>query len=89
MLTITDSRRLTSCLGSTRRESLCIGGMGRGSLRMPALLAVKQQAGFIHDRAVLLLLLFLQGGPYHTKFFDPKIKAPPEIRNISGDCKTR
>ena len=59
MLTITDSRRLTDCLGSTGRESLCIGGMGRGSLSLPALLAVKQQAGFIHDRAVLL---FLQGG---------------------------
>jgi uncharacterized protein (DUF1501 family) len=86
MLTITDSNRLTDCPGSTRREFLRIGGMGMGSLFLPALLAAKQQAGFIHDRAVVLL--FLQGGPSHIEFFDPKMQAPPEIRSMTGEIQT-
>ncbi|MBT6848456.1 MAG: DUF1501 domain-containing protein, partial [Planctomycetaceae bacterium] len=75
MLTITDSNRLTDCPGSTRREFMRIGGMGMGNLLLPALLAAKQQAGFMQDRAVVLL--FLQGGPSHIEFFDPKMQAPP------------
>ena len=86
MLTITDSRRLTDCPGSTRREFLRIGGMGMGGLCLPALLAAKQQPGFIHDRAVVLL--FLQGGPSHIEFFDPKMQAPPEIRSMTGEIQT-
>ena len=86
MLTITDSNRLTDCPGSTRREFLRIGGMGMGSLFLPALLAAKQKTGFIHDRAVVLL--FLQGGPSHIEFFDPKMQAPPEIRSMTGEIQT-
>jgi hypothetical protein len=86
MLTITDSRRLTDCPGSTRREFLRIGGMGMGSMFLPALLAAKQQGGFINNRAVVLL--FLQGGPSHIEFFDPKMQAPPEIRSMTGEIQT-
>jgi uncharacterized protein (DUF1501 family) len=82
MLTITDSNRRAD----TRREFLRIGGMGMGSMFLPALLAAKQQSGFVHDRAVVLL--FLQGGPSHIEFFDPKMQAPPEIRSMTGEIQT-
>src|SRR5262249_30764642 len=39
------------------------------------------------DRAVVLL--FLQGGPSHIEFFDPKMTAPEDIRSITGEVQTR
>ena len=86
MLTISDHRRLTACPGNTRREFLRIGGFGMGSLLLPALVSAKQQAHFVQDRAVVLL--FLQGGPSHIEFFDPKMSAPPEIRSMTGEIQT-
>ncbi|MBT6724438.1 MAG: DUF1501 domain-containing protein, partial [Planctomycetaceae bacterium] len=34
-------------------------------------------------------MLFLQGGPSHIEFFDPKMSAPPEIRSITGEIQTK
>lgn len=39
------------------------------------------------DRSVVLL--FLQGGPSHLEFFDPKMSAPAEIRSRTGEVKTK
>ena len=36
-----------------------------------------------------VVLLFLQGGPPHIEFFDPKMTAPREIRSITGEVQTR
>ena len=38
------------------------------------------------DRSVVLL--FLQGGPSHIEFFDPKMSAPEDVRSITGEVKT-
>ncbi|MBA62570.1 MAG: hypothetical protein CMJ76_09420 [Planctomycetaceae bacterium] len=87
MLTITDVRSTKTCDGYSRRDFIRIGGAGLGSLTLPSLLAANEQPGFVKDRAVVLL--FLQGGPSHIEFFDPKMTAPPEIRSITGEIQTR
>ena len=58
-----------------------------GSLTLPSLLSARGQPGFVKDRSVVLL--FLQGGPSHIEFFDPKMSAPPEIRSITGEIPTK
>ena len=40
----------------------------------------------VKDRSVVLL--FLQGGPSHIEFFDPKMSAPAEVRSITGEVQT-
>ena len=64
-------------------------GMFAG-LNLPNLMQVKAMAGnhpkLVKDRAVVLL--FLQGGPPHIEFFDPKMSAPSEFRSITGEVKT-
>ncbi len=86
MLTITDPHLTKTCGGFTRRDFLRIGGAGLGCMTLPSLLAAREQPGYIKDRAVVLL--FLQGGPSHIEFFDPKMTAPPEIRSITGEIQT-
>ena len=86
MLSITDILPLAKCGGCSRREFIRIGGAGLGSLTLPSLISAQEQTGFIKDRAVVLL--FLQGGPSHIEFFDPKMSAPPEIRSITGEIQT-
>ena len=86
MLTITSPHPAKTCGGLNRRDFIRIGGAGLGSLTLPSLLAAKEHSGFIKDRAVVLL--FLQGGPSHIEFFDPKMSAPPEIRSITGEIQT-
>ena len=41
----------------------------------------------MRDKAVVLL--FLQGGPSHIEFFDPKMSAPAEYRSKTGEVKTK
>jgi hypothetical protein len=70
---------------------LRIGGLGLlGGLTLPALLRARADAAAagraVKDRAVVLL--FLQGGPSHIEFFDPKMTAPEEIRSITGEVQT-
>lgn len=86
MLTITDPRHTRYPSRFNRREFIRIGGAGLGSLTLPSLLAASEQPGFIKGRSVVLL--FLQGGPSHIEFFDPKMTAPPEIRSITGETQT-
>ena len=87
MLSITDTVPSESCAGFSRREFIRIGGAGMGSLSLPSLLSARGQPGFVKDRSVVLL--FLQGGPSHIEFFDPKMSAPPEIRSITGEIQTK
>ena len=44
-------------------------------------------AGVMRDKAVVFL--FLQGGPSHIEFFDPKMTAPAEYRSKTGEAKTK
>lgn len=91
MISLTDVKPTHNCQGYTRRDFLRVGSLGLGGLTLANLLAVKAEAARaglpIHDRSVVLL--FLQGGPPHIEFFDPKMEAPSEIRSITGEVKTK
>ncbi len=91
MFTLGDRRPNKTCAGYSRRDFLRVGALGVGGLTLPNMLAAKaaaSQLGIpVHDRAVVLL--FLQGGPPHIEFFDPKMTAPAEFRSITGEIKTK
>jgi hypothetical protein len=61
-----------------------------GGLGLPALLRARAEAvtggKSIKDRSVVFL--FLQGGPSHIEFFDPKMSAPADIRSMNGEVQT-
>jgi hypothetical protein len=92
MLTIQDTNRARTCQGFNRREFLRIGGLGMlGGLSLPQFLAAKAQAAalgrVVKDKAVVFL--FLQGGPSHIEFFDPKMSAPSDVRSTTGETQTK
>jgi hypothetical protein len=91
MLGIFDRGYARNCQGRSRREFLRVGGLGLlGGLTLPDLLRAREElasAGLpVRDKSVVLL--FLQGGPPHIEFFDPKMTAPAEIRSSTGEVKT-
>ena len=87
MLSLTDIRPSRHCQGYSRREFLRIGALGAGVLTLPNLMEAASAAGhYVRDRSIVLL--FLQGGPSHIEFFDPKMTAPAEIRSITGEVAT-
>jgi Protein of unknown function (DUF1501) len=92
MLTVLDRRPDRNCQRFSRREFLNIGSLGLlGGLTLPLLLRARAQAAAagwaVRDRSVILL--FLQGGPSHIEFFDPKMTAPAEFRSTTGEVQTR
>ena len=91
MLAITDPAGERNCRGLSRRELLRIGALGFGGLGLNDLMALRASAALagasLKDKSVVLL--FLQGGPTHIEFFDPKMTAPAEIRSMTGEVKTR
>jgi len=89
MLTILDTRPQRHCQGYSRRELLRIGGLGLlGGLALPDLLraAAASPGTLTKDRSVVLL--FLQGGPSHIEFFDPKMSAAEDVRSMTGEVQT-
>ena len=91
MLTLHDPLPNRTCQGYSRRDFLRIGTLGAGSLSLADMLRTKTEAGIgpgvLRDKSVVLL--FLQGGPPHIEFFDPKMSAPTEIQSITGEVATR
>ena len=91
MLSIRDLHPTHHCQGYSRREFLRVGSLGLGALSLAGLLRTKAAAaltpGVLKDRSVVLL--FLQGGPPHIEFFDPKMTAPSEIRCVTGEVPTK
>jgi hypothetical protein len=79
------------CDGLSRRSFLQVGSLALGGLTLPQLLAARTEAAesapYVRDRSVVLL--FLNGGPSHIEFFDPKMTAPSEIRSITGEVQTK
>ena len=93
MLTLSDHKPNQTCAGLGRRDFLkagVLGGLGLGSLTLPGLLEAKAKAVAqgkpMRNKSVVLL--FLQGGPPHIEFFDPKMSAPAEYRSINGEIPT-
>jgi hypothetical protein len=91
VLTISDPRPAHDCQGFSRRGFLRIGAMGAGGLSLQAVLASqacgRASASVLTGKSVVLL--FLQGGPPHIEFFDPKMTAPGEIRSVTGEVQTK
>lgn len=91
MLTISDTRPAHDCQGFSRRDFLRIGALGAGGLSLAGMLASdargESAASVLKGKSVVLL--FLQGGPPHIEFFDPKMTAPAEIRSLTGEVQTK
>ncbi len=95
MLSISDPRPNKTCEGYGRREFLRVGtlGMGLGMFGLEPLLRMAEAGsngngdGAVRKKSVVLL--FLNGGPPHIEFFDPKMTAPSEYHSISGEVKTK
>jgi uncharacterized protein (DUF1501 family) len=79
MLRLDASRGATYCDGLTRRDFLHAGSLGMLGLTLPAFARAKE-AGVVQDKDVNCIMLFLLGGPSHIDTWDPKPKAPAEVR---------
>lgn len=90
MLTLSDTRPTRDCQRLSRRELLRVGGLTLGGLSLPGLMASRAAAAAkdSYVRDVSVVFLFLQGGPSHIEFFDPKMTAPSEIRSTTGEIPT-
>src|SRR5260221_4883380 len=90
MFTIYDDAFDRTCSGLSRRELLRVGSLALGGLALPGLLHARAGAPrankVVKDKSVVLL--FLQGGPSHLEFFDPKMSAPSNVRSITGETQT-
>src|SRR3954451_13183005 len=79
MLRLDAERSVSFCDGLTRRDFLHAGAISSLGLTLPGFLAQKA-AGNVRDRDVNCIMLFLVGGPSHIDTWDPKPKAPAEVR---------
>src|SRR5437879_3181548 len=79
MLRLDADRPVSFCDGLTRRDFLHAGSLAALGLTLPGFLA-RKAAGAAKDRDVNCIMLFLVGGPSHIDTWDPKPKAPAEVR---------
>ncbi len=83
------------CDGLSRREMLRVGGLGTVGLTLPSLLQARaaRAASPASDAvgrgsAKSCIILFLMGGPPQHSTWDPKPKAPVEVRGEFGPIDT-
>lgn len=90
MLTLLDPRPDKTCQGLARREFLRVGTLGFGGLSLASLLRTQAEAALPANvvKPKSVVLLFLQGGPSHIEFFDPKMTAPAEFHSVNGEIQT-
>src|SRR5262245_11047801 len=88
MLRCDADRAVSFCDGLTRRDFLHAGALAPLGLTLPALMAQKA-AGAAPDRDINCIMLFLVGGPSHIATWDPKPKAPAEVRGPFQPIGTR
>jgi Protein of unknown function (DUF1501) len=79
MLRLDAERSVSFCDGFTRRDFLHAGSVATLGLTLPGWLGLKTQ-GAASDQDVNCIMLFLVGGPSQIDTWDPKPKAPAEIR---------
>jgi uncharacterized protein (DUF1501 family) len=81
MLRLDAPRSVSFCDGLTRRDFLHAGSLSLLGLTLPSFSAQKARAvEKAKDDDVNCIMLFLVGGPSHIDTFDPKPKAPAEVR---------
>lgn len=79
------------CQGLSRREMLCVGGLGLAGLTLADWFRAKEAAASPSGDApsdVSCIFLWLDGGPSHLETFDPKPEAPDTIRGPWGARQT-
>ena len=79
MLRLDAGRSFSLCDGLSRRDFLHAGALSGLGLTLPGLLASRASAA-AKDKDVNCILLMLVGGPSHIDTWDPKPKAPAEVR---------
>jgi uncharacterized protein (DUF1501 family) len=79
MLRFDADRSVSFCDGLTRRDFLHAGALGTLGLTLSGFLA-RKAAGGVKDQDMNCIMIFLVGGPSHIDTWDPKPKAPAEIR---------
>jgi hypothetical protein len=88
MLRLDASRPVKFCDGFNRRDFLHAGALATLGLSLPGFLAQKAAADKPKDNDVNCIMLFLVGGPSQLDTFDPKPKAPAEVRGPFTATKT-
>jgi hypothetical protein len=88
MLRLDADRPATFCDGWTRRDFLHAGALTSLGLTLPDWMAAKA-TGAVQDKEVNCIMLFLVGGPSQIDTWDPKPKAPAEIRGPFQPIATR
>jgi hypothetical protein len=91
MLNIVTGAGARDCDRATRRDFLCVGGLGFAGLTLGQWLSLKaaaasRQIDFVRDKSVVLL--YLSGGASHIETFDPHMSAPAGVRSLTGEVKT-
>jgi uncharacterized protein (DUF1501 family) len=87
MIRLDASRPVTFCDGLSRRDFLHAGAIAPLGLTLPAFQRAK--AGLAgQDDDVNCIMLFLVGGPSQIDTFDPKPKAPAEVRGPFSPVQT-
>src|SRR4029077_16890881 len=79
MLRVDADRSVSFCDGLTRRDFLHAGAITSLGLTLPGWMGQKASAAG-KDRDINCIMLFLVGGPSHIDTWDPKPKAPAEVR---------
>jgi uncharacterized protein (DUF1501 family) len=80
MLRFDANRSVRFCDGLTRRDFLHAGAIAPLGLTLPHLFAQKAAGAGAKDKDINCIMLFLVGGPSQIDTWDPKPKAPAEIR---------
>jgi hypothetical protein len=88
MLRLDAERSVSFCDGFTRRDFLHAGSVATLGLTLPGWMSLKTQ-GATSDQDVNCIMLFLVGGPSQIDTWDPKPKAPAEVRGPFKPIDTR
>ncbi|MDB5313702.1 MAG: hypothetical protein JWO38_7904 [Gemmataceae bacterium] len=87
MIRLDANRPVTFCDGLSRRDFLHAGAISPLGLTLSAFERAKAAAA-VKDGDVNCIMLFLVGGPSQIDTFDPKPKAPAEIRGPFSPIRT-
>jgi hypothetical protein len=89
MLRFDAERPATVCGGLSRRDFLHAGSLATLGLTLPQYLAAKAATPQAADKDTNCIMLFLLGGPSHIDTWDPKPKAPAEVRGPFQPAATK